>query len=68
MVEVIGFYLILLHKAGRLDTSNFIDSFVAVAGSTLLGGLAYLAVARALESEEFKTLYARVPFLGNARA
>jgi putative peptidoglycan lipid II flippase len=68
MAEVIGFYLILLHKAGRLDTSNFIDSFAAVAGSTLLGGLAYLAVARALESEEFKTLYARVPFLGNARA
>ena len=68
MVEVIGFYLILLHQADRLDTANFSDSFLAVAGSTVLGGLVYLGVARALRSDEFETLYSRVPFLGRARA
>ena len=68
MVEVIGFYLILLHQADRLNPASFVDSFLAVAGSTVLGGVAYLAVSRALGSEEFETLYSRVPFLGRARA
>ena len=68
MIEVVGFYLILLHQANRLDTSRFLDSFLAIAGSTILGGLAYLAVARALRSEEFETLYRRMPFLSQANA
>ena len=41
---------------------------IIAAGSTVLGPLAYLAVARALRSEAFETLSSRVPFLGRARA
>ncbi len=61
MAEMIGFYLILLNAAGRLDTSSFADAFLAVAGGTVLGGLVFFAVAKALHSEEFETLYDRIP-------
>lgn len=62
MAEVIGFYLILLHRAGYLDTSQLLDSFLAVAGSALLGGLVYMAAARALGSEELELLLRRLPW------
>ena len=62
MVEVIGFYLVLLHQADHLDTSRLLDAFLALAGGGLLGGIVYLAAARALRSEEAETLLARVPW------
>lgn len=61
MVEVVLFYLILLDQAGHLDTSRFVDSFLALAGSTLFGGLVFIAAARALSSEEADTLLRRLP-------
>ncbi len=68
MVEMVGFYLILLDQAGRLGTSTFLDAFLAVGGSAVLGTLVFLAAAKALRSEEFETIYSRVPFLGRAGA
>ena len=62
MAEVIGFYLILLHQAGQLDTSEWLDSFLALAGSTVLGGLTFMAAARALGSEELELLLHRLPW------
>jgi putative peptidoglycan lipid II flippase len=61
MVEVIALYLIVLDQAGHLDTSSALDCFVALAGSTLLGGLVYFSAARALRSEECDTLLRRLP-------
>ena len=61
MVEVVGFYLVLLHEAGHLDTNRLLDSTLAVAGATLLGGLVYVVVAKALGSEEVETLLSRLP-------
>ena len=68
MAEVVGFYLILLHQAGRLDTNTFLNTFFAVGGSAVLGGLVFLAAAKAMRSQEFEILYSRVPFLGRAGA
>ena len=62
MAEVIGFYLILLHQADRLNTGRFFDAFLALAGGGMLGGLVFLAAARALHSEEVETLLRRVPW------
>ncbi len=62
MAEVIGLYLVLLHQAGQLDTSRWLDSFIALAGSGLLGGLTFLAAARALGSEEVELLLRRLPW------
>ena len=61
MAEVIGFYLILLDQAGHLDTSRFLDASLALGGGTLLGGLVFMAVARALHSEEMEALLRRLP-------
>ena len=61
MAEVIGFYLILLDQAGHLDTGRFVDAFLALAGGTLVGGLVFMAVARALRSEEMEALLRRLP-------
>ncbi|MCH7699487.1 MAG: murein biosynthesis integral membrane protein MurJ [Chloroflexi bacterium] len=68
MTEMVGFYLILLHQAGRLDTGRFTDAFLAVGGSAVLGGLVFLAAAKAMRSQEFEILYSRVPFLRRAGA
>ncbi|MCH8948931.1 MAG: murein biosynthesis integral membrane protein MurJ [Chloroflexi bacterium] len=67
MVEVVGFYLVLLHEAGHLDTNRLLDSTLAVAGATLLGGLVYVMVARALGSEEVETLLSRLPLPARGR-
>ena len=67
MVEVVGFYLVLLHEAGHLDTNRLLDSTLAVAGATLLGGLVYVVVARALGSEEVETLLRRLPLPARVR-
>ncbi|MEX0785849.1 MAG: murein biosynthesis integral membrane protein MurJ [Dehalococcoidia bacterium] len=61
MVEVIGLYLIVLHLAGHLDTSSFLDASLALVGGTVLGGAAFLATARALRSEEMETLLRQLP-------
>ncbi len=61
MVEVVAFYLILLDQAGHLDTSRLFDSFLALTGSGILGGLVFLAAARGLGSEEAETLLRRLP-------
>ncbi len=61
MAEVVGFYLIFLHEAERFDSSRLLDSFLAVAGSALLGGAVFLAAALALRSEEAETLWRRLP-------
>jgi putative peptidoglycan lipid II flippase len=66
MAEVIGFYLILLHEADRLDTSRWSDSFLALAGSAVLGGVVFAAAAQALRSEEFESLVSRLPRFGRA--
>jgi putative peptidoglycan lipid II flippase len=63
MAEAVGFYLVLLDQAGRFDTSNKLDAFLAVAGGSLLGGLVFLAVARVLRSDEAETLLLRLPRL-----
>ncbi len=68
MAEMVGFYLILLNQAGRLDTNTFLNTFLAVGGSAILGGLVYFAAAKAMRSQEFEILYSRVPFLGRAGA
>ena len=62
MAEVVGFYLILLHEADRLNTGRFLDSFLALAGGGLLGGLIFVAAARALRSEEVEMLLRRLPW------
>ena len=62
MAEVVGFYLLLLHQADRLNTGRPLDAFLALAGSTLLGGLIFLAAARELRLEEVETLLRRVPW------
>ena len=62
MAEVVGFFLILLREAGRLDSGRFADALLALAGGGLLGGLIFLAAARALRSEEVETLLRRVPW------
>ena len=67
MVEVAGFYLVLLHETGHLDTNRLLDSTLAVAGATLLGGLVYVAVAKALGSEEVETLLSRLPLPARMR-
>ena len=67
MVEAVGFYLVLLHEAGHLDTNRLLDSTLAVAGATLLGGLVYVVVARALGSEEVETLLSRLPLPARVR-
>jgi putative peptidoglycan lipid II flippase len=63
MIEVIGFYLIVLDQSGRLG-SGFVDALLAVGGSAVLGSVVFLAVAKALHSEEFEILYSRVPIFG----
>ncbi len=62
MAEVLGFYLILLHEADRLNTGRLLDAFLALAGGGLLGSAIFLAVARALRLEEVETLLRRVPW------
>ena len=62
MAEAVGLYLILLHQAGHLDTSRFLDSFLAVAGGGLIGGAVFVAVAGALRSEELETVLRRLPW------
>jgi putative peptidoglycan lipid II flippase len=62
MAEVTGFYLILLHEAGHLDSSSLLDAALALVGSAALGGLAFIAAARALGSEEAETLLRRLPW------
>ena len=64
MAEVVGFYLILLHQAGHLDTGRLLDAFLALAGGGLLGSFIFLAASRALRSEEVETLLRRLPWLG----
>jgi putative peptidoglycan lipid II flippase len=68
MAETVGFYLILLDQAGRFDTSRFADSFLALAGGAVLGGLVFVVAARALHSEEVETLLRRVPWRRRAAA
>jgi putative peptidoglycan lipid II flippase len=63
MAETVGLYLVLLDQAGRFDTSRAVDSFLALAGGMLVGGIVFLAAARALRSEEAATLLRRVPWL-----
>ncbi len=62
MAEVVGFYLVLLHEANHLETGRLLDAVLALAGGGLLGGLIFLAAARALGSEEVETLLRRVPW------
>ena len=62
MAEAVGLYLILLHQAGHLDTSRLLDSFLAVAGGGVIGGAVFVAVARALRSEELETVLRRLPW------
>jgi putative peptidoglycan lipid II flippase len=64
MAEVVGCYLILLHHAGHLHPGNTIDSFLALAGGSMLGGVTYILCARALRLEEAETLLRRIPRLG----
>ncbi|MCH7511601.1 MAG: murein biosynthesis integral membrane protein MurJ [Chloroflexi bacterium] len=66
MAEVMGFYLVLLHQAGHLDTGRWLDAFLALAGGGLLGAFIFLAASRALRSEEVETLLRRVPWLGRS--
>lgn len=61
MVEVIGLYLIFLHQAGHLDTSSFVDASLALLGGAVLGGATFLAVARALRSDEMELLLRQLP-------
>ncbi|MCH8026023.1 MAG: murein biosynthesis integral membrane protein MurJ [Chloroflexi bacterium] len=68
MVEAVGFYLVLLHEAGHLDTNRLLDSTLAVAGATLLGGIVYVAVAKALGSEEVETLLRRLHLPARGRS
>ena len=66
MAEVVGFYLVLLHLSGHLDTGRWLDAFLALAGGGLLGGFIFLAASRALRSEEVETLLRRVPWLSRS--
>jgi putative peptidoglycan lipid II flippase len=61
MAEVVGFYLILLHLSGHLDTNHALDSFLATAGGGLVGVLVFMATARALRAEEVETLLSKLP-------
>ncbi len=67
MVEAVAFYLVLLHAAGHLDTSRLLDSALAIAGATIIGGLVYAGVAKTLGSEEIDTFLARIPSPGILR-
>ncbi|MGB2695637.1 MAG: murein biosynthesis integral membrane protein MurJ [Dehalococcoidia bacterium] len=62
MAEIMAFYLILLHEANHLNTGSFFDAFLALAGGGLLGGVIFLATARALRLDEVETLLRRVPW------
>jgi putative peptidoglycan lipid II flippase len=63
MAEAVGVYLVLLHQAGHLDTSRFVDAFLALAGGGAIGAATYVAAARALHVDEVDTLLRRVPVL-----
>lgn len=69
MAETMGLYLILLHEAGHFDFSRIGDAFLALAGSTLLGGAVFAWVSRTLRSEEAELLLRRLPpSLGGRRS
>jgi putative peptidoglycan lipid II flippase len=61
MAEAIGFYLVMLHQAGRFDFGSIADAFLALAGGALIGGAVFALAARALRSEEAELLLRRMP-------
>ena len=62
MAEAITVCLILLHWAGHLDTSRFLDAFLALALGGVAGSLVYVGAARVLRSPEVETILRRLPW------
>jgi len=63
MAEVMGVLMVLLSAAGRLNTGDLVDSFLALAGGTIVGSAAFFLAAYLLRSEEAGALLRRIPLL-----